>query len=262
MKFRYINEVKYKLLRYYQTRCVDDNVTRKLMLGMFGGNEILADRFMEHVPILNKMFPGNWSIEVNEIRAVNKTDTPTENKGRMPSASMIYHTRLHAIYVRRFKLIVRYPELTVVSEDEGSVDIKDLYMSWQFDVSYTANEWFISRVAGIRTTLPFDHYAAGYLHSHLSSVSVDDVPTWSGFCLSSSGTALTNQVLISNPMHYTMPNFQMHLLNCKMLARTQYCSGSPPNRMKNINSSEYDLASERISARERNRSYRNIICLL
>ena len=229
MKFRKISDTNLILMNYLTSRPHETSTSINFLSKYF--SQPLLDRIVEHFDTIEKVFPGNWDFQITSVKAVNKFSKlePLEN-------NHLYHQAFHEFKATGFKFIIRIPETDVVNENGNSTTIYDLFMSLRYEIK----EDFISLInflefTGLRTTMTYDQWVAGYMHSHLRAINNTLFPYFRTFCLNSSSLQKSLNYCSSLINSYNQTNFQMLLLQAKQLASMESEEGGPHIRMSRIN---------------------------
>lgn len=190
-----------------------------------------------YLKIVEETFPNSWSIDY-EFKYVY-TDYQNEY-GYNNYIENVYYL-VKAIEVKFFYITIHFPETVITNSVGMSLTIRDLYV--RLPISIKDNSVTHSDLEGITTTLSDHQVSAGYLHSHLHSVSYRNVRDSSikydfgRFCVGEGDIILVRSLLNGAPDNILM--FNLYLESIKTLIIWESIEGNPYISMSTVTGYEY-----------------------
>lgn len=124
-------------------------------------------------------------------------------------------------------ILIYYPEVTITNENGQSHEIKDLFV----EVPVNGYGYLVSGISFNRATYTLDEFNANYLHSHISTIPVDDFEEFQTPCLG------------SGPIRYTISDLMLGnysdrwmilAVQIDKLVHVESLQGGPYHRLERI----------------------------
>lgn len=143
-------------------------------------------------------------------------------------------TRYLTDIMPRTTILIKFPEVTVINEQNRSVNIKDLYVQ----LLIKGNKMCTFKM--IRTSYDVIQWLSGYSHSHIPRVRNEEVPTWSSPCL---GSGPLNSTLERLRSRYDEDVLGLFCFELSKYVTVESLAGIPYIRLESIGANNASYAS-------------------
>lgn len=146
-------------------------------------------------------------------------------------------------------ILIYFPTVRITNEYDKYVDIKELWLKVPFNWMGKGKGYF-----GVnRSNYPLNQFKHGYMHSHVSSIPIEDFEKFQTPC---TGRGPINSSLSTLAIGYDEAIWQLLCLELDRYVRVESIDGVPHHRLENIPVSEMGDAKDRFPMQ----SLRGIIC--
>lgn len=129
-------------------------------------------------------------------------------------------------------IILYYPAITIVNSEKNLFNIKDLYVKIPAEI-YEGGVLYFNPIQGARTTITYNEYVKGYVHSHLPSRAFSrqdrDKCDFGAFCIGD-GEIHAVRSLINGGFEKDL--FELYILNIETYLNWESIEGGPYNSMR------------------------------
>ena len=181
---------------------VDEDVQERYnLIKSVAENHIGADRMeFNLIPDIKRLIPYVNSTKISSIPGLLNTlvyremifnwdwDKVEDANTLSPEAVEAIKDAVRFKFIYGPRLIVKYDKIKVTNELGASIDIYDMFVEIKFDSNLT----YIDEISGMRSTYTSAQLSAGYVHSHLPTISATSLKadgikalTFNRFCLGS-----------------------------------------------------------------------------
>jgi hypothetical protein len=126
-----------------------------------------------------------------------------------------------------YKIVIRFPEVTIKNSKKQSIKIKDLFVL----IPARPNGTLHGLLNGVTTTLTPEQYQCGYMHSHLRPFDTKSGPHITQFCLGRGEITMPLAVLSNK---FDELNFQFLCHHLKNYVAWESIEGTPYNYMAGV----------------------------
>lgn len=134
--------------------------------------------------------------------------------------------------LQEYTIIVHFPKVTVTNENNKSVDITELWVRVHLDPDGTINGIFEM----IRSEVTEDQFRAGYSHSHLPGLNVDNYLYWHTPCL---GTGPIRDTITSLCNNFSEDLWNLFCLELSKYVTVESILGVPYRYLDRIGTGDY-----------------------
>jgi len=208
-----------------KTRWIYKRALKGFFYGIDKGDKVKAMAFANQIDsmitVLNGLYKENWDFDIRP-KYYRSTDIIESLKG-------------FSLFV-----VIHYPEIKISNSEGRTHDIKDLFVRFEIVESVLAPEgnaplWTIGKIKGARSTLSYEEWFVGYLHSHLPQKNNNtyfDAFTLKNFCLGSDTEIVTQQESLY--LEYTSESFELFLLTLDSFVAWESLEGVPHKKIEKI----------------------------
>jgi len=141
---------------------------------------------------------------------------------------------------KKDEILVHFPAFTISNSKGERHDIKDLYIKLTYR---HINKTFDGYINGARTSITKSELNGNYAHSHLPSITENNVGTFSDFCLGRSTLSmllsdLVTLEMVENKLEDIKLRFMLVLMEIENYLQWESLEGGPYRQISNINSGE------------------------
>lgn len=126
-----------------------------------------------------------------------------------------------------FPITVYFPNVRVSNEYDKYIDIQDLYAKVVIDSAGKLIETFKLN----RTTYPYNHFKAGYAHSHIPHIDSHSAGCWDNPCLGSGPIRTTQNTLASR---YDLNIWGLFVFELSKYVTVESINGGPYARLEEV----------------------------
>lgn len=126
-----------------------------------------------------------------------------------------------------FPIIVHFPKVRVSNEYDKFIDIEDLYARLAINSSGKMVECFTLN----RTTFPYNHFKAGYAHSHIPHIDSGNAGSWQDPCLGSGPIKRTEDTLRRD---YDLAIWGLFAFELSKYVTVESLNGGPYARLEEV----------------------------
>lgn len=142
-----------------------------------------------------------------------------------------------------FPIIIHFPNVRVSNESNKYVDIQDLYARVVIDI----NGLLLEKFKLNRTTFPYSHFKAGYVHSHMPRIDISDIGCWDYPCLGSGPIKRTQNTLITT---YDLDRWGLFAFELSKYVTIESVNGGPYIRLEQIGRGDIIEGLQNLSYRD------------
>ena len=137
-------------------------------------------------------------------------------------------------------ILIYFPTVRITNEYDKYVDIKELWLKVPFNWMGKGKGYF-----GVnRSNYPLNHFKSNYMHSHVSSIPIEDFEKFQTPC---TGRGPINSSLSTLAIGYDEAIWQLLCLELDRYVRVESIDGVPHHRLENISAPEMGDAKDKFS---------------